>query len=144
MKLFLFFAVLSMAFFSCHSSAPKMVDKTDTVLINARGADNFIFSDSAIRTVSTTFLPTDSSSTTGKWGFRTSYRLLQPIDIKMNGKDTVFGRNHTVLYNFAYSQTPVNDSLIKYILVVDLPLHPSSSAIIFKADKVIYDTARKN
>jgi hypothetical protein len=127
-KLFLatFFTLLIA---SCSNYPPAVVPKlgTDTVLVAARQPNNSVFLDSAIRTVSKILIPSDSVSTSGKWALKASYRLYQVTGIKMKGKDTVFGPNHQLIYTWAYSLQPVDDSLTPYISVVDLPYHIHST-----------------
>jgi hypothetical protein len=140
---------LALVVLSCNSggggSAPVLKLGTDTVLVSARQADNTVFIDSAIRTVSRALIPKDSNSTEGVWGVKPSYRLGQ-LAVKMNGKDTVFNKAHQPVYILYYSQFPVDDSLMKYVTVISIPMHyvkPATSSIIFHADKVVLDTPKK-
>lgn len=114
MKHFLFLlAVVSVI--ACGHPSVKETQKIDTVAILARGVDNSLFIDSAIRITGLAFARKDSNSLDGSLVDYTFYRIGHPTDTI---KDSA---HHPIAIHLTYDIQPVDSSYNVYIHLITIP-----------------------
>lgn len=118
-------ALVVVIFSACGSSTTKFTPKTDTLQVIARQQQgDAIFIDSAVLQVTRKrkFKNDDSTNLDGVLSIDSAFYLSQPVDtLRDSLRHPIYGPNKAVRFRYAYSQTPVADTLNKYIQIVNIP-----------------------